>query len=103
MEKKLITQVIITSAALALIGLVAVSCTTSTPAPTSAPTSPPATAAPELKGDVVRGGLLYDTWWMATAGTTRARTAPTARARTRPASPASLARGANRPARFWRP
>ena len=65
MEKKLITQVIITSAALALIGLVAVSCTTSTPAPTSAPTSPPATAAPELKGDVVRGGLLYDTWWVA--------------------------------------
>src|SRR3989304_414317 len=65
MEKKLITQVIITSAALALIGLVDVSCTTSTPAPTSAPTSPPATAAPELKGDVVRGGLLYDTWWVA--------------------------------------
>ena len=70
-----ITQMIFVGAALALIGLAA-SCTPSTPAATTAPTSPPATvepasppatAAPVLEGDLVRGGLLYDTWWEAMA------------------------------------
>jgi thiosulfate dehydrogenase len=62
MEKKRITQVIITSAALALIGVVAVGCTT----PAAPPTTVPATSVPALSGDPVRGGLLYDEWWVVT-------------------------------------
>jgi thiosulfate dehydrogenase len=51
---------ILGGAALALMaGLGA--CTTSTSAP---PTQPPRTTAPELSGDVVRGGLLCDAWWV---------------------------------------
>jgi thiosulfate dehydrogenase len=68
MDKKQNTQLIVWSAALALIALVAVGCSAAaTPVPaTTAPTAPPAppaTTAPELAGDMIRGGLLYDVWW----------------------------------------
>jgi thiosulfate dehydrogenase len=77
MKKYLTTTLIITTGALlVLVGLITVNCA-GTPAPTAptpvaeaaTPTSPPAeaptvtTAAPELAGDPVRGGLLYDEWW----------------------------------------
>jgi len=71
-KKNIRITAILGSVLLALIVLGA--CTTSTPAPTSAPastsappTQPPPTAAPELSGDMVRGGLLYDTWWVVIA------------------------------------
>jgi hypothetical protein len=75
MKNKQITRIVETGVTLALIALVAISCTTPTTAPTSAPaattapTAVPATTAPtdvpapELAGDSVRGGLLYDEWW----------------------------------------
>ncbi|MBI4316176.1 MAG: hypothetical protein HY679_09580, partial [Chloroflexi bacterium] len=70
MKKNLNTHLIVWGAALALIALVAVGCSAAaTPAPaTAAPTAPPAPPAttppePQLTGDPVRGGLLYDTWW----------------------------------------
>src|SRR3990172_2406752 len=68
MDKTQRTQLIVWGAALALIALVAVGCNAAaTPAPaTTAPTAPPAppaTTAPELAGDMIRGGLLYDVWW----------------------------------------
>ncbi|MBI3914788.1 MAG: c-type cytochrome [Chloroflexi bacterium] len=38
--------------------------TATRPAATAAPTAAPTTAAaPKLSGDLVRGGVLYDTWW----------------------------------------
>jgi len=61
MRKHLTTGMIVT-VALWVIGVVAVGCT----APAASPTAVPATTAPELTGDPVRGGLLYDEWWAVT-------------------------------------
>jgi len=66
MRKHLMAGMFITCTALVLIGVVVAGCTTPTPAATSAPvatTEPTAVPAPELEGDMVRGGLLYDVWW----------------------------------------
>ena len=54
--------ILFTGALLMLIGVVAAGCTSpaSTPAATTEPTTVP---APELAGDPVRGGVLYDAWW----------------------------------------
>ena len=60
------TGIIFAGALLMLIGVVTAGCTSSTPAPTAAPlatTEPTSPPAPELIGDPVRGGVLYDAWW----------------------------------------
>jgi len=65
MKNRLTTGMIVTGA-LMLVGLVVVGCTTPAAAPTATSAPPPAATAPpapELTGDPVRGGLLYDKWW----------------------------------------
>lgn len=76
MKKHMTILVIMIGALLVLVGLITLGCagTTAPTAPppaaeAAAPTSPPAeaptvtTTVPELAGDPVRGGLLYDEWW----------------------------------------
>jgi thiosulfate dehydrogenase len=76
MNGRVLPQLILTGAVLVLIGLVTLGCTTAAPttAPTSAPAAatepqapPTAAAEPAPAGDRVRGGLLYDTWWVVLA------------------------------------
>jgi thiosulfate dehydrogenase len=82
MKKPLLARRILYGASLMLILLVA-GCGPSAATTTAPPTSPPPTAAPptpapptattaptdvpapELEGDLVRGGLMYDNWWKA--------------------------------------
>jgi thiosulfate dehydrogenase len=64
MSKHLTARMIVTGALLLLVSIVVAGCTSSTP--TSAPvatTEPTSAPAPEVAGDPVRGGLLYDEWW----------------------------------------
>ena len=79
MNKRVAIRILMTCLLLALFGLVVSGCTSAEPAaaPTEAP--PPPTEAPEeaeeppppeepdLEGNPVRGGLLYDKWWVAIA------------------------------------
>jgi thiosulfate dehydrogenase len=68
MKKHIITRIVLSGALFALMSVLA-SCTTPAVAPTAAPaatTEPTAVTVPELSGDPVRGGLLYDTWWEVT-------------------------------------
>ena len=69
MKKHLITTGFVTISVLIVISLLLMGCgasdsATTAPEPTSPPelTTPP---EPELAGDAVRGGLLYDEWWAA--------------------------------------
>ncbi|MEK7325360.1 MAG: hypothetical protein AAB217_08925 [Chloroflexota bacterium] len=58
--------IIFAGALLMLIGIVAAGCASSASTPTAAPvatTAPTSAPAPELSGDPVRGGVLYDAWW----------------------------------------
>lgn len=71
MSKYPTTRIVVMGALLTLVSVMAASCTTPTPAATTAPqptalpqpTAVPASPVPELTGDPVRGGLLYDRWW----------------------------------------
>ncbi|HET7087304.1 MAG TPA: hypothetical protein VFL17_01505, partial [Anaerolineae bacterium] len=72
MKDHLRIGIVVTGALLMLVGLVVVACTPAGPTATTAPTTPAGPAAttapttppePELAGDAVRGGQLYDTWW----------------------------------------
>lgn len=74
MTKQFIAKHVMAISLIALMGLIVVAACTPTQ-PTSAPTqeaateapktepAPVETAAPELEGDMVQGGRLYDAWW----------------------------------------
>src|SRR3990172_1061139 len=77
MKNHLAARMIVTGTLVALAGVLLIGCTTpatTVPAATSAPPPPPAATTapttppqPELSGDPVRGGLLYDEWWVVIA------------------------------------
>ena len=67
MKKHLTIKTFAVVAAWVTLGALMIGCATPTAAPQPTTAQPAATTAPTttatLKGDVVRGGVLYDTWW----------------------------------------